>query len=126
MLKSYEVFFLKTLFVFNRNCSQLTKLQALQSRWHEPTENEMNSSSETTVQWQPVQVGGNLPTPEVSLSSYRCTVCMCPLLFLISSSDGTAALIEPKRLFCAFLCQIDLFFNEIVTNCSQVTNNFFL
>lgn len=31
----------------------------------------MNSSSETTVQWQPVQVGGNLPTPEVRFSSYR-------------------------------------------------------
>ena len=63
---SLRQFYFYVIFYFlNRNKAQLTKLQALQSRWHESTESEMNSSSETTVQWQPVQVGGHLPTPEV-------------------------------------------------------------
>ncbi|GIX95473.1 uncharacterized protein CDAR_457561 [Caerostris darwini] len=52
--------------VYELNCSQLTKLQNLQSQWAEGTEDQLNDSQETTVQWQPVQVGNNLPKAEVS------------------------------------------------------------
>lgn len=51
--------------VYELNCSELTKLQGLQTRWRESTESEMNSSSETTIQWQPVQAGDSLPKPKV-------------------------------------------------------------
>lgn len=78
----------------------------------------MNSSSETTVQWQPVQVGGTLPTPEVCFNSYSkifywfssYRMYRCLFLSLISSSDETAAPIAPNWSF----------FNEIVPNCAQV------
>ncbi|GBL78231.1 hypothetical protein AVEN_42787-1 [Araneus ventricosus] len=49
-----------------RNCSQLTKLQNLQSHWGESTEGHLNENMETTVQWQPVQVGSSLPKAEVT------------------------------------------------------------
>ncbi|CAL1284734.1 unnamed protein product [Larinioides sclopetarius] len=52
--------------VYELNCSQLTKLQNLQSHWGESTEEHLNEDMETTVQWQPVQVGSSLPKAEIT------------------------------------------------------------
>ncbi|XP_055939065.1 uncharacterized protein LOC129968820 isoform X2 [Argiope bruennichi] len=52
--------------VYELNCSQLTKLLNLQSHWGESTEGHLNEDLETTVQWQPVQVGSSLPKAEVT------------------------------------------------------------
>ncbi|GFU19874.1 uncharacterized protein NPIL_639142 [Nephila pilipes] len=59
--------------VYELNCSQLTKLQNLQSHWRESQENRLSEDAETTVQWQPVQVGSNLPRAQMSREALHAT-----------------------------------------------------
>ncbi|XP_015906896.2 uncharacterized protein [Parasteatoda tepidariorum] len=51
--------------VYELHCTQLTKLQTLQSQWCESTEKKLEEDFETTIQWKPVQVGNNLPKAEI-------------------------------------------------------------
>ncbi|XP_054719169.1 uncharacterized protein LOC129228515 [Uloborus diversus] len=57
--------------VYELNCSHLTKLLNLESNWHESVEDEVGNQSETTVQWQPVQVGDSLPKPKVIAEDFH-------------------------------------------------------
>ncbi|GFY77795.1 uncharacterized protein TNIN_196871 [Trichonephila inaurata madagascariensis] len=59
--------------VYELNRSQLTKLQKLQSQWRESQEDQLSEDAETTVQWQPVQVGSTLPKAQVSREALHMT-----------------------------------------------------
>ncbi|KAG8172093.1 hypothetical protein JTE90_007317, partial [Oedothorax gibbosus] len=54
--------------VYELNCTQLTILQELQSSWGKPTEEELEESLETTVEWQP-------PTP-VDITPTKAEMCV--------------------------------------------------